>query len=339
MLNVALTRARCRLLVVGDFEYNAKQGKRAFLGRELLPLLERYPMVDALEVVPEGLAGRAARSQSTVLAGEVEPDADRVVVTQQHFYPMLAGDLSRARNRVVIYSPFITENRIGQLEVQLKAAVDRGVGIYVVTKPRGDRGKNDAAAYRILEQTLGSWGAVVVHKRNMHEKLVFIDNDVLWSGSLNPLSFSNTQEVMERRRSAQVVSDFAKTLRLDDLVGEYAEGTPSCPICGSEVVAAEGKEDPYFWKCIEDHCFSRSIDAPRLSGGMVTCSNCGGPVEFGTWGDEYNWRCTENRHHHQKIARTHLRLPGMRALVPKATLAKLDRDYGITGQEKLPLGH
>ena len=74
-------------------EHNAKQGKRPFLGSELLPLLERYPMVDALEVVPEGLAGRAARSQSTVLAGEVEPDADRVVVTQQHFYPMLAGDL------------------------------------------------------------------------------------------------------------------------------------------------------------------------------------------------------------------------------------------------------
>jgi hypothetical protein len=307
------------------------------LGKELLPLLERYPMVDALDVVPEGLAGRAALSQSSVLAGEVEPDADRVVVTQQHFYPMLAGDLSRARSRAVIYSPFITENRIAQLEVQLKAAVDRGVGIYVVTKARGDRGARDASSYRELEHALEAWGVVVVHKRNMHEKLVFVDDDVLWSGSLNPLSFSNTQEVMERRRSRQVVSDFTQTLRLNDLVGEYKDGTPTCPICGAEVVASEGTDEPYYWRCVEDHCFSRNIDAPRFAGGMVTCSNCAEPVEFGEWGGEYKWRCTSNPRHRQTIARTHLRLPGMRALVPTGTLRQLDRKFGISGQEKLPL--
>ena len=63
---------------------------------------------------------------------------------------------------------------------------------------------------------------------------------------------------------------------------------------------------------------------------MVNCTNCGAPVEFGEWGDEYKWRCTENARHRQSVARTHLRLPAMRALVPKRTLRQLDRRLGIT---------
>jgi hypothetical protein len=331
LLNVALTRARRRLIVVGDLEYNAQQGRRAFLGRELLPALRGHPVVDALEVVPAGLAARAAKAQSAVLGGEVEPDADRVAVTQRHFFPMLAGDLARARRRVVIYSPFITENRLGQLEPQIKAAVARGVQFFVVTKPGADRSARDVPNYRLIEEFLADWGVVVVHKRRMHEKLVFIDDTVLWSGSLNPLSFADTQEIMERRRSAQVVADYAKTLRLSELVGEYQEGAPACPICGSEIVASEGRDDPYFWRCIEEHCYSRNIDGPRLMNGMVNCANCGAPVEFGEWGNEYKWRCTANARHRQNIARTHLRLPAMRRLVPKRALRQLDREFGTTG--------
>ena len=36
-------------------------------------------------------------------------------MTQEHFYSYLRYDLEHANRRVVIYSPFITENRIGEL--------------------------------------------------------------------------------------------------------------------------------------------------------------------------------------------------------------------------------
>ena len=327
--NVALTRARRRLIIIGDLDYNAKHGNGAFVGRDLLPFLRRYPVVDALEVVPSGLAARAAASQSSIVGGQVEPESDRVVVTQRHFFSMFAGDLGRASQRVVIYSSFITENRIAQLELPLKAAVGRGLQVFVVTKAVADRPRHDAPSYRRLEQTLADWGLVVVHKRNMHEKLVFLDDDVLWSGSLNPLSFSDTQEIVERRRSRQVVDNYVETLRLNDLIGEYREGSPTCPICGSEVIASEGADDPFYWRCVEDDCYHRSIDGPRLSGGMVTCSNCAASVAFGEWGAEYASRCTANARHHQKIARIHLRLPGMRAMVPPPVLRRLDRQFGL----------
>ncbi len=330
MLNVALTRARRRLIVVGDFDYIAKNAKRAFLGAELLPFLRSsYPVVDAKDIVPAGLAARAAKGQTAVLGGDVEPVASRLVVTQEHFFSMLSGDLSRARRRVVIYSPFVTANRVAQLEPQLRAAIERNVAVYVVTKALGDRGARDQSTYRSLERALTDWGVVVVHKRNMHEKVVFIDDDLLWSGSLNPLSFSDTQEIMERRRSRVVVDDYSRAIRLEDLVGEYDSATPSCPICGAEILASEGKDEPFYWRCVEDGCYSRSIDQPRLTDGVITCANCAAPVEWGTWGDEPAWRCVANRHHHQRVARTHLRLPKMRALIPARDLRKADKDSGV----------
>ena len=326
LLNVALTRARRRLIVVGDFEYIQRQAKRAFVGKDLVPfLLSEYPRVDARDTVPVGLAARSARAQSKLVGGRVEANADRLVVTQEAFYPVLQDDLAKARQRIVIYSAFITWDRLGQLAAELRSAAERGVRVYVVTKARSDRSRRELSTYQRLEKALVDWGIIVVHKRRMHEKLVFIDDKITWVGSLNPLSFSNTQEIMERRRSRDVAADYARTLLLDELLTGYEDGNPICPICGSEVVASEGADDPFYWTCVQKDCYSRSVDQPPLIDGVIVCANCGGPVQFGEWGGKPVWRCTNNARHRQRIARTHVRLPKMRQLIPKRQLKKFEQ--------------
>jgi hypothetical protein len=146
----------------------------------------------------------------------------------------------------VIYSPFITESRIAQLEPQLKSADTRGVHIYLVTKAIGDRSRRDSDTYRRLEGILADWGVVVIHKRNMHEKLVFVDDEILWSGSLNPLTYSNTQEVMERRRSSQVLADYGKTLRLAELIAEYQLGPLAAQSVGARSWPARARTSRTF---------------------------------------------------------------------------------------------
>ena len=99
------------------------------------------------KMIPDGLAARSAKAQSKVLGDEAEPEFDRIIVTQDQFYPYLRSDISRARERVVIYSAFLTVDRITILEPSIRAAYERGVMIYVVTKSLQDRNKRDVAKY------------------------------------------------------------------------------------------------------------------------------------------------------------------------------------------------
>ena len=180
-----------------------------------------------------------------------------------------------------------------------------------------------------MEQQPSEIGVVVMHKMRMHEKLVFIDDDITWSGSLNPLSFSNTQEVMERRKSKCVLDDYFQILRIQELLAVQGNAESRCPICDSEMIVAEGPDQPYYWRCVNDDFYARGIDQPYPLDGVLTCGNCGAHVEFGYWGDYPHWRCTKNNRHRQKIFKSHLRLPRMAALVPKSERRRICDLFGI----------
>lgn len=182
-----------------------------------------------------------------------------------------------------------------------------------------------------MEAQLQEIGAVVMHKMRMHEKLVFIDDDITWLGSLNPLSFSNTQEVMERRKSKAVQEDYFQILRLQEFLAVKNNAESKCPICGSEMIAAEGADQPYYWRCVNDDCYSRSIDQPYPFDGVLSCGavGCKAPVEFGYWGDYPHWRCTVNSRHRQKVFKSHLRLPKMAVLIPERERRKACKMFGF----------
>jgi hypothetical protein len=330
LLNVAITRARKRLVFVGDFDWIRRNAKKAFLGRLVEYLLEKYPLVDAVSILPEGFAARAAR-RYTVLSPAADDPRDpgsRRIYTQADFLPDLLADLGSARKRVIIYSPFMTTNRLSIMGPHIQGLTARDVEVFVVTKTIGERGKREADEYRRMDRALTEWGAAVVHKYHMHEKLVFVDDDVLWSGSLNVLSFSDTQEVMERRKSKTIAAEYASTLRMSEMLQPYRTGEASCPFCGSELFPAEGSDDPFYWRCPTEGCHTRSIDQPAPRDGVITCANCGSSVHAGEWGGKPHWRCDDNARHRQPMVRTHLRLPTVRSMIPKRQLAKLDRLFG-----------
>lgn len=330
LLNVALTRAKFRLFILGDFDYCQKQGRKAFLGKTLIPsLLQQFPRVDARDIVPEGLAARAAKAQMTAMGGKIDPNSERVVVNQEDFYRILSSDIESANSRIIIYSPFATTDRVSFLLPQLQAAIERSVEVYVITKALSERAKSELSTIRKIEGQFADVGITVIHKLRMHEKLVFIDEDVTWSGSLNPLSFSNTQEIMERRKSKAVLTDYFQILRLQELLAAHGKPEGQCPICGKEMIAAEGADQPYYWRCVNDECFTRGVDQPYPFDGVLTCGSCNSDVEYGYWGDYPHWRCKSNNRHRQKIFKSHLRLPKMAALVPRGERRKLCKLFNI----------
>jgi len=76
---------------------------------------------------------------------------------------------------------------------------------------------------------------------------------------------------------------------------------------------------------VVDGCFTLSIEQPMPKDGRLTYPNCGGDLEFGEWGGSYAWRCVDNRRHHVKIHRNHLKLPKMAALVPNRDCSALEK--------------
>ena len=62
---------------------------------------------------------------------------------------------------------------------QLQAAAMRGVSIFLITKSHSERSRAELPQIREMEAQLSVMGAVVVHKMRMHEKLVFVDDDII----------------------------------------------------------------------------------------------------------------------------------------------------------------
>ncbi len=329
LLNVAITRARRRLFIVGNLGYCQAQSRKAFLGREFIPLLQtEHPAIDVLSVLPGNLTARFARLQFQAVGGLEELGERRAVVTQDDFFRMLEPDLQAARERVVIYSPFLAYERLSRMMPQLRALTDSGVRVFVVTKPLSERGARERSAYRYCEELLSMSKVGIVHKAAMHEKFVFVDDEIVWYGSLNPLSHSSTQEVMERRVSRTICEEFAKVLRLTDLLGPVVSGETKCPVCESGLIAAEGRDDPFYWRCEADaDCYSRGIDDPPLENGELRCRRCQGEVRLGEWGEGFVWRCQANPRHHQAIRQSHLRLPRMRERLSPKELRRLESSF------------
>jgi DNA-binding CsgD family transcriptional regulator len=347
LLNVALTRAQQRLVFVGDFDYIRKGSKKAFLGGEFLPFIEqRYRKVDATDLVSTGLAARAAHAQTLVAGSTVEAVHEREVMTEADVYPRLLADFAAASERIVIFSAFLTQHRVDQVLPSLRAATDRGVAIYVFTKAHEDRGKTEVRYYRMLEQRLTDSGVTVIHKPRMHEKLVFIDTDIAWTGSLNVLSFRNTAEWMGRWKSAAVYADFATPMALEAVLAAYNADEAHCPICEGPLVPAEGPEGIY-WRCEtteetgeragKPH-YTQNLNKPIPRDGLIRCArpDCDGNVEFRQGTKAPFWRCTKNNRHRQAFHASHLRLPKMRDAVVDAVGARGLRQLEIEGGIQRP---
>lgn len=203
LINVALTRARQKLIIVANRSYlenhpdlrSTNPAGKGTPQREhtLLKVIREVPetaIIDSLDFVKT-----AAADLPRSLRTGPSDDIDRAFQI----------DLQTARHSVVIVSPFATTSRTADMLDMLRPAMDRRVAIHVVTRPSSaspsDVVSRDALA--VLREH-----GVECHADDpaLHEKLVFIDETVVYVGSMNALSFGgSTQEVMVRVTDPKVI--------------------------------------------------------------------------------------------------------------------------------------
>ena len=134
---------------------------------------------------------------------------------QNSFYKTFVKDISTAKHRVIIESPFITNNRLNHLAPLLERLAMKGVLVIVNTKPIEEHDVIFAKMAVDGISRLQDIGATVLLTSGHHRKLAVIDDDILWEGSLNILSQNDSCEIMRRIESSQVVKETINFLRLD----------------------------------------------------------------------------------------------------------------------------
>jgi ssDNA-binding Zn-finger/Zn-ribbon topoisomerase 1 len=171
------------------------------------------------------------------------------------------ADMSRAKKSVVIFSGFVTLERVGQYVDLIRAKRAEGVAVRCVTRPPRFNGSMTYDLSRGALDALEAAGAVVDCRRDIHEKIVLIDNRIIWSGSLNPLSHtSRTDEFMARAESQHYAEQVAGFLSKKPWSSSSAAAAsvaqpenPRCPRCGRRTYFADGRYGPYF-SCEDEVC-------------------------------------------------------------------------------------
>ncbi len=117
------------------------------------------------------------------------------------FYKAFERDLRRARQSVIIESPFITRRRMEHLLPLLTRLRHKSVRIVVNTRNPEEHNEEYAIQAEDAVASMQDIGIKVLYTVKHHRKLAIIDEEVLWEGSLNILSQGDSCEVMRRNIS------------------------------------------------------------------------------------------------------------------------------------------
>ncbi len=131
------------------------------------------------------------------------------------FYDAFARDVSNAKQSVMVESPYLTERRVRQFSKLLKRKIKEGVTIVIYTRnPRHHDKILEVQAWKALEILKTCGVRVYICDDMRHRKIAIVDDEILWEGSLNIFSQSESCEIMRRTCSVVMSSQMKKFTKL-----------------------------------------------------------------------------------------------------------------------------
>ncbi len=255
LTNVAMTRAQHKLIIVANYQYLQQCLSKNDTLR--LAIQDAYAAGNILSSKFLHLASQHNVSQPS--ERNVRPGVDTsslsnhiyepVFLNETTFFPRLEQDISLAKKQIIIFSPFIEKDRTEKLIPLLAEKTRAGITITVICKS-GETSSSHLKAKELLRHA----GVQLRQPDDMkHEKFVFIDHEIAYIGSLNPLSQNKSSKFMERVKSSGYVRQLKKFMRVDDVVkaptiwgplievshDELPDITTTCKKCGRILVRKE----------------------------------------------------------------------------------------------------
>ena len=138
----------------------------------------------------------------------------KTILNAQSFYPDLLNEMQSAKRFIIIISPFLAINRVQSLTSDFSDTINRGVKIILITRDPIKTQFVDTSQKCIdLLRSIGVNVEIAdnTHGFNekFHEKMVFIDTNKYYSGSLNILShWGQSTEVMEKDDDRESIKQY-----------------------------------------------------------------------------------------------------------------------------------
>jgi superfamily I DNA and/or RNA helicase len=268
MWNVAISRARQHVIIVGDFP-TLERNSGALISQLVTKMKENMKVVDAGTVINEELM-LASKTKPTSSAGSIS------WFTGEGFYKAFEKDLRSVKSKVFLASPFTTAQGTDRWMQTFRDLRAKEVEIVGFTKPvnEKDSSTNSAQIHSGLETVFKELRPV----SKMHEKLAVFDQRVVWLGSLNILSHKNSTEIMVRIDSP----DFAQSI-IEEYQNQRAnKGRPA-------KVYPPGKHPKIGDKCERPGCGGKyalraagvSKNSGRAYDAFLSCDNWGRDYKCG----------------------------------------------------------
>lgn len=139
-----------------------------------------------------------------------------ILYDEGSFYNKFLQDTQNAQKEVIIESPFISTRRLNTLKPLFEHLIAQNIDVYVMTRSPQEHdetmAKQAEGGIRYFER-LGV--QVLLCTGNHHRKLAMIDRRILWEGSLNILSQTQSREIMRRIDSKRLTLQMFTFLKFD----------------------------------------------------------------------------------------------------------------------------
>ena len=208
LLNVAISRARECLVIVANLEYfDSQLPPTSMLAGVLHEIRQHGTVIDIRDFLD---GGWLSQSESP-FAGSSNSARPRLF-NSSGFSTQFLSDLEKSQSEILIYSGYITPERVSQYLDVFRRKRGR-VRVQCITRPPCQNGSISTERGERAIRDLEAVGCSITKKQDMHEKVAIIDGRVVWCGSLNPLSHTDrTSEIMMRYDDFNLAADVKRFL-------------------------------------------------------------------------------------------------------------------------------
>lgn len=246
MLNVAVTRAKSKFILLANVEF-IEQNFSGQIFKDLLNILRQRGTTLSVSDLGIGF-------QTTNEENEIRQLRSGMLVEalsqydQNSFWANVIPDLKSTSTRLIIFCPFIRKGRIEILLPIFKQIIKRGGEVIVYTRSVSEHAGFYQKAARNLIDGMRRDGITVRIRKGMHEKVILIDDVVVWQGSLNLLSHKSTTEQMQRIASPKVLNRVSELLDLNVYQKIEIAPDPSmrCELCKGLLVKRTSEKGDFY---------------------------------------------------------------------------------------------